>query len=385
QADLLWSTGIAASNWLVVLLGPILGAMADGMGRKKEFLLGTYLLCVLGTFGLYFVLPGHVAMGLALFVLSNLGFSFGENLVASFLPEISTPANVGRISGFGWGLGYFGGLACLMLARPLLKAGFSLENLPNIRLTWVMTAAFFLIAALPTFLFLRERAPRGPARSLGSYVQVSFERIRSTFREVRQFRDLAVFLGSFFLFYAGLSTVISFASIYAEKTFGFQFADLLTLFVMLQLCSAAGAFAFGFIQDKIGARRTIQVGLVLWLVVTVAAATVQTRGAFWVVAVGAGLAIGSVQSAARGMVGLFAPVSKSGEFFGFWGLAGKSSYGVGPLVFGAVSAASGSQRVAIASTVLFFLSGLILLAFVDEARGQAAAAAWQEPESASSG
>ncbi len=379
QADFLWGLGIFVANLIVMLGGPVVGAMADDMGRKKLFLAGTYLLCVGGTLALWFVKPGMVALGLALFVLSNLGFSFGENLVAAFLPEISTPENVGRISGFGWGLGYFGGLACLLLCFPLLAGDFKLENLANLRLAWVATGLFFLIAALPTFLFLRERAHRGPRRSVSEYFRVSFSRLLTTGRSLRHFSELGWFLGVFFVFSCGLTAVIAFASIFAERTLGFTSKELMLLFIALQLSSAIGAFVFGGIQDKVGARRTIQVTLLLWIAVCALAFVANSKGLFWGVALGAGFGIGSLQSASRGLVGLFSPVEKSGELFGLWGLAGKGAYMLGPLLFGAISSASGSQRFAILSTAAFFALGLVGMARVDEARGKAAAAAWAEP------
>ena len=167
-ADLWWGRGITVSNLIVLLLSPMVGAIADDSGRKKAFLFGTYVLCVAGTASLWFVRPGYVLTGLALFVASNVAFSFGENFAAAFLPEISTPKNVGRISGFGWGLGYFGGLLSLLVILPFVKDGFELTNLENLRRVWLTTAAFFLVAALPTFLVLRERAPRrsAPARAV---------------------------------------------------------------------------------------------------------------------------------------------------------------------------------------------------------------------------
>jgi UMF1 family MFS transporter len=378
RADALWGRGILISNLLVMLIAPLLGAMADDLGRKKLFLFGTYLLCVLGTLGLYLVLPGQVALGLALFVVSNLGFSLGENLVAAFLPELSTPANVGRISGFGWGLGYFGGLASLVAVAGLLRGGFRLENLGSLRLAWVVTGLFFLVAALPTFFILRERARRGRPRRLADYARASFGRLRDTARSLAHFPDLASFLGAFLLFSCGLTSVIAFAAIYAERTIGFSAGEVLFLFIALQLASAAGAFVFGVVQDRIGSRRTIQIALVLWLLVCVGAFAAQSKAAFWLVAAGAGLGIGSLQAASRGLVGLFAPVAKSGEFFGLWGFAGKGGYLLGPAVFGEISSGTGSQRVAILSTALFFLAGLIVMAFVRERRGQAAAAAWTE-------
>ena len=167
KADWWWGTiGIGISNLLVMVTAPIVGAVADDSGRKKLFLFCSYLLCVLGTMALYFVTPGALGLALVLFIISNLAYSYGENFAGAFLPEISTPANIGKISGFGWGLGYFGGLACLLLIQPLLADGFTESNLHNLRRVWPLTGLFFAVAGVPTFLFLRERAERGPARSL---------------------------------------------------------------------------------------------------------------------------------------------------------------------------------------------------------------------------
>jgi len=377
QGDSLWGRSIAVGNLIVLLLSPIVGAVADDSGRKKLFLFFTYATCVLGTALLYFATPGRVGLALALFVLSFVGFSFGENLAGSFLPEISTPKNIGKISGLGWGLGYFGGLGSLLLVQPLLAGDFAEANLPNLRLAWLVTALFFLLAALPTFLFLKERAPRGTGTAL-QYIRDGFLRLAETARSVRHFSEIVRFLVVFFFFYAGLSSVVAFAGIYAANTLGFEFKELILLFILLQLSSAGGAFAFGWLQDRIGATRTVQIALVLWILVCAGAYFAQTKTAFWGVALFAGLGIGSLQSASRAIVGLFAPPEKTAEFFGFWGLAGKAAYMVGPLLFGEIASRVGSQRVAMLSTGAFFVLGLIGMAFVDERRGRAAAAAWHE-------
>jgi UMF1 family MFS transporter len=317
-----------------------------------------------------------VGLALALFILSFVGFSFGENLAGAFLPEISTPRNIGKISGLGWGLGYFGGLGSLLLVQPLLAGDFAAENLPNLRLAWVATALFFLVAALPTFLFLKERAPRGTGTVL-QYVKDGFRRLADTARSIRHFSEIARFLAVYFLFYAGLTSVVAFAGIYAANTLGFTFKELILLFILLQLSSAAGAFLFGWIQDAIGATRTIQIALVLWILVCVGAYFVETKGGFWGVALFAGLGIGSLQSASRAMVGLFSPLAKTGEFFGFWGLFGKAAYMVGPLIFGEIASRTGSQRTAMLSTAVFFLAGFAGMFLIDERRGHAEAAAWR--------
>jgi UMF1 family MFS transporter len=389
RGDFLWGLGIAIGNLIVLSLSPIVGAIADDSGRKKAFLAVTWITCVTGTALLWFVTPGRVGLGLILLVISFVGFSFGENLAGAFLPELSTPANIGRISGLGWGLGYFGGLGSLLATIPLLSAGYTEANLGNVRLAWVVTALFFLLAGLPTFIFLRERVPRGNRTAL-EYVKAGFKRLAATASSIRQFSEVVRFLSVFFLYYAGLSSVIAFAAIYADRTLGFTQKEMTLLFVLLQLSAAGGAFLFGFIQDRLGAVRTIQMTLALWVVTCIGAyacgdggqapviGTWTGKQLFWIVGLFSGLGIGSLQSASRALVGLFAPPEKSAEFYGFWGLSGKAAYMVGPLLFGVISSAAGSQRIAMLSTASFFVLGLIGMSFVNEKRGLAAAQAWHE-------
>ncbi len=376
DADLWWGRGVLIANLIVLLLSPLVGAIADESGRKKHFLAASWLVCVAGTAALVAVGPGDIALGLALFVLSNIAFSFGENFAASFLPEISTPATVGRISGFGWGLGYFGGLASLLLIRSRIEGGFVESNLGGLRAAWLITAAFFLLAGLPTFLFLRERAPRR-SEPLSWYVRNGFGRVATTLRSVGRFRELARFLMVFFVYSMGLTSIIAFVGVYAERTVGFTASELIGLFLVVQLSSAGGAFVFGAVQDRLGARRTIQVALLLWIAVCLATWATADKRLFWGIALAAGLGIGSLQAASRALVGLFSPVDKAGEFFGLWGLAGKGAYACGPFVFGWISSATGSQRAAVVATAGFFMLGLLAMFGIDERRGLAAVEAWQ--------
>lgn len=371
-----WGAAITASNVVVMLLSVVAGAVADGAARKKSFLFASYLTCVLATAALWWVLPGRVGLALALFVVSNIAFSLGENFTSSFLPELSTPANIGKISGIGWGVGYIGGLLSLAAIYPLVAGGFELANLPRLRLVWVVNALFFLVAGIPTFLLLRERALPTPGRNWVGHARSGLVRVAETVREIRHFSQLARFLIVFFFFQAGLTTMFAFAGIYAVQTVGFDGSDLISLFFVLNISAALGALGFGFIQDRVGVKRTVQVTLAIWIAVCLAAYLVQTQAQFWAVAVFAGLGIGSLQSAARAMIGLFSPIEKSGEFFGFWGLAGKGAYAVGPLVFGLVASATGNQRYGILTTAVFFVIGLAGMAFVDEAAGRRAAEEW---------
>jgi MFS transporter, UMF1 family len=377
-ADGLWGLGLLVSNLLVIASSPLLGAAADESGNKKGLLAATWLVCVAGTIALWFAVPGAVVLALVLFIVSNVAYSVGENVAGAFLPEISTSKNIGWVSGFAWGLGYFGGLACLVLVRPLLAAGFDVQNLTGLRLTWVVTGLFFFVAGIPTFVFLRERAPRGEPRSLVTYARLGFGRLVETARAVRHFHELAQFLVIFVIYASGLMTVVAFTGIYAVQTIGFTANELVMLFMVVQVSAAGGAFLFGWIQDRLGSRTSIQISLVLWIVVCVSAAAATAKGPFWAIAILAGLGIGSLQASSRALVGLLSPKSKSGEFFAFWGLANRVAFAIGPPTFGLVSSFSGSQRIAILTTSLFFLVGLIAMSRVSVSRGEAAARAWEQ-------
>jgi UMF1 family MFS transporter len=375
SADLWWGWATGTSNLVVLLLSPLVGAVADESGRKKSFLFGTYALCVGATAALWLVRPGQVPIAFVLFVVSNIAFSFGENFAGAFLPEISTPDNVGRISGFGWGLGYLGGLASLALVYPLVRGGITLDNFAKLRLVWPATAAFFLVAAVPTFAILKERAQRRK-EPLSFYFRNGFGRLGETVRSARTFKELVRFLAVFFVYSIGLTAIIAFFGVYAVTTLGFTSTEMVVLGALLQIPSALGAVLFGLLQDRLGARRTLQLALLLWLGVSATTAFTADKSTFWGVAMVAGLGIGSLQSASRALVGLFSPVDKSGEFFGLWGLAGKGAYAVGPLLFGWISSASGSQRTAALANGVFFVLGFLGLFLIDERRGRAAAAAW---------
>ncbi|MCZ6726135.1 MAG: MFS transporter [Acidobacteria bacterium] len=378
NADLLWGLALGLSNILVLLSAPLIGAAADDSGRKKPFLAVTYLSCVGATAALYFVTPGSVVVGIALFVLSNIAFAHGENLIGAFLPEISTPQTVGRISGLGWGLGYFGGLASLLLIRPLMSAGLDAGNLDRLRWIWPITAGFFLLAALPTFAWLEERVERETWRGLVAYARRGFGRLVTTGHSITHFRELAKFLLVFFVYSLGFTIAISFSGIFARTTLGFSANELVTLFLILQFSSAAGAVAFGWLQDAFGSRRTLQLSLLIWIAVGLASAACQTKGQFLWIGLTAGVGIGSLQAASRGLISTFSPPSKSGEFFGFWGLSQRAAFALGPILFGLVSSWSGSQRLAVLMTTVFFTAGLIGLQWIDEAAGRAAAVAWHE-------
>lgn len=340
----------------VVLLSPFLGVLADLRACKKRALLACYLLCVAFTLCLSRFGPGDIAAAMICFIFANVAFSLGENFNSSFLPELAKPHEIGRISGYGWGMGYVGGLANLGLCFPLLQGGFTLANQANLQHTSVLTALFFLFTGWPVFLILRERAVPKPVAP-GELWRAGAGRIAQTVRLLGSDRRLRTFFSAFFLYSCGVATIIAFAAIYAEKEIGFGGQQLILFFLLLQISASAGAFLFGILQDRWGSIPTLRLTLVIWIVVVAGAALTHTVTMFYVVGNLAGLAIGSVQSASRAVVALLAPEDRHAEYFGFWGLFGKLAAGFGPLVYGLISYLTHSSRLALMGPLAFFLLG----------------------------
>lgn len=371
-----WGRGYALSMLLIGLLSPVLGAVADRSGDKRSFLIGFTLLSVAATALLFFVGRGDLWLGLALFIVANIGFNGANTFYDAFLKDVAPFERMGRISGYAWALGYIGGLASLLLVLPLLKGGFAPENLAAYRASFVVTAGFFLIFALPALLWVRDR-PVVAAGRLGwvGAAAAGFGQVRRTFGELRRFRELFKFFIAYLIYNDGISTVIVFAAIFARKVLDFSPQDLIVYFIVMQLSSAAGAAAFGPVTDRLGGRRTILITLGLWSGVVLAAYFVQTQAQFYALGLLAGLALGSSQSASRTLLARFAPRQRSGEFFGFFSLTGKFAAVIGPLVYGEVAGATGDQRLAVLAIGLFFVGGAALLATVREDDGMAAARA----------
>ena len=364
-----WAFGLALSQILVLLSAPVLGAVADFSGAKKKFLFVTFVGCVAGTFALGWVGPGDLLLGLSLFVLSNFFFSSGENLIAAFLPELTTPERMGRISGMGWALGYLGGLGSLLACRPFLAEGFGPEQADSVQMAFVVVAVFFLVGGLPTFLFLRERAQPRAVPQGQTYLVLGFARVIATLRRIRDHRQLFRFLIVFMCYNCGIIIVISFSSIYADQALNMDSDELTTFFIVVQISASLGAFGFGYLQDRTGAKTALNLSLLIWVIVCLGAYRCETTVQFYVVGNLAGIAMGASQSGARALVGIFSPAGRSGEFFGFWGLVWKLSAVIGPLSFAYANDQLG-MRYAVLLTGVFFVLGIAGMTCVNEAEGR---------------
>jgi len=363
-ANTLWSVILAASQVVVMVFGPALGVLADVTGSKKKFLLSMMWVCSAATAALWLTGPGTVALAAGLVIVAYAAFSFGENFCASFLSELSTPANCGRISGYGWSFGYLGGLGALGLAMLVLSV-----SPDGVRWVFVVTALFMVAATLPVLLLLRER--KQPESHVARWWQLGWESVLRAARDLPQHRDLLRFFWAFLLYMSGLGAVVAFAAIYSVEVLGFTTGENLVLFASLQISSALGALAFGWWQDRAGSVNMLTAALLLWCLVAVGAYFCQTKEVFFLVGNVAGLAIGSCQAGSRAVVSLLSPRERAAEFFGFWGVFGKFAAVVGPLFMG-VLADLFDLRVAVLSTLVFFVGGLLVLRTVRmSARGPA--------------
>ena len=352
-ANTLWSVTLAASQVVVMVFGPALGVLADVTASKKRFLLSMMWVCSAATAALWLTGPGTVALAAGLVIVAYAAFSFGENFCASFLSELSTPANCGRISGYGWSFGYLGGLGALGLAMLVLSVA------PDgVRWVFVVTALFMVAATLPVLLLLRER--KQPEPQVARWWQLGWESVLRAARDLPQHRDLLRFFWAFLLYMSGLGAVVAFAAIYSAEVLGFTTGENLVLFASLQVSSALGALAFGWWQDRAGSVNMLTAALLLWCLVAVGAYFCQTKEMFFLVGNVAGLAIGSCQAGSRAVVSLLSPRERAAEFFGFWGVFGKLAAVVGPLFMG-VLADVFDLRVAVLSTLVFFVGGLIVV------------------------
>lgn len=378
--DLYWSIGTSVSMLITAIISPILGAIADYSAGKKRFLMFFTLICIVSTALLYFLNEGSIFTALLLFIFANIGFEAGLVFYDSFLPEITSPKNYGRVSGYGFAMGYLGSLTTLAVVFPFIKSEMIKETFP-------ISALIFLIFAIPIFIFLKDT--RKEVVRDHSYLKIGFDRVFSTITHLKNYKNLALFLLAYFFFIEGVNTVIYFSGNYASTTLKFTMEELILFFIIVQTTAIIGSLLFGVIADSFGQKKSLVLSLVIWIFTIIVAFitsnqksglmialaeqfSVEThdlaRYSFYVVGLFAGSVMGATQSTSRSFMSKLTPFDKKTEFFGFYSLFGKSSAIVGPLVFGYVSYLTGEQRIAILTICIFFVAGLIVLGFVKEPR-----------------
>jgi MFS transporter, UMF1 family len=376
-----WTSVLAISSLIVMVTMPALGAYADLRAAKKRLLAYTTMGCVAATCMLALVGQGDVWLAGLAIIVSNVFYSYGEALIASFLPELARREAMGKVSGWGWSFGYFGGMLSLglSLGYVLWAQAQGMQATSFVPVAMLITAAVYGLASLATFALLHERAvPQLPTDLAGVQdgLGASLRRLSETWHRARNYKDFCWLLACAVCYQAGISVVIALAAVYAEQVLGFVQADTMKLVFLVNIASAIGAFAFGYFQDRIGHKAALALTLVGWIVMTGLAVMATSPGLFWIAAVIAGLCMGSSQSAGRAIAGLFAPARQLAEFYGLWTFATRLSAIVGPITYGLVTLVTdGNHRLAFMVTGSFFVLGLLLLWPLSIQRGMDAAQA----------
>lgn len=353
RGDQVWGWAISTSMALVALTAPVLGAVADRAGARKRMLFGFTYLCILCVSLFGTIQPGMVWWGFTLAVLANVGFEGSLVYYNAYLPDIAPPERRGYVSGLGYGIGYAGSALGLVIALPLVNAKLWSA-------TWLTVALFFVVFSIPLFRALPPDVRSGASAWVAAIDGITdFRRI---LRDAFGRRELRRFLIALFFYIDGVETTVYFASIYAATTLHFTAGELVLMFLAVQLSALVGAIALAHPIDRWGPKRVIDLSLLIWVGVAIAAALTHGKAVFLAIAVLAGTQLGTVQAASRALMASLIPKGKEAEMFGFYAVVGKSSAILGPIVFGTVShALGGNQRAAVLAVGAFFVVGLVLL------------------------
>ena len=389
EGSRLWGIAVGVAMLIVAVTAPILGTIADYSGAKKKFLFGYTVMTCVFTALLFLAEPGRVFIGMAFFILAEIGYRSAQVFYDGLLPEIAAPEEMGRISGNGWAVGTAGGIICLLIVLPMIVL-LKVEGTVVVRSTLVVTAVFFALSAIPLFLWLPERAKKQALPPGDNYLTLAFKRLRKTIGTAKNFREFIKFMVAFLIFNDGIIMALDFAAIIGAVLFGMDQTDLIVFVIIVQITNVIGAYMFGRWVDKFGGKRSLVISILIMIVVIIWMYFNQTQTGFYLIGVVAGFAMAGTQSVSRTMVAMFSPPGQSAEFYGFFAVAGRTSSFIGPTVYGFIAAEAAlwyqaqgesitlaeqsGQRLAILSIAVFFAVGLALLYFVNEEKARHAAA-----------
>lgn len=373
-----WAYAMSASALALALSSPILGAIADSAGRRKPWVAAFTLVAIAATAMLWFARPepAYVLWALVFAGLANYSFEMAGVFYNAMLPSLAPPAILGRISGWGWGLGYAGGLVCLVVALAVLIQprpplfGLDKGAAEPVRATALLVALWFAAFSLPFFAITPDARSTGVTP--GEAIRQGLASISGTFRRVREFRSIVIFLISHMIYTDGLNTLFTVGGIYAAVTFGMDFDELLLFGIAMNVTAGLGAFVFGWIDDWIGPKSTILISISALTILGAILLIVETKTMFWIFGVPLGIFFGPAQSASRSLMARLAPPGLYGEMFGLFALSGKATAFMGPLLFGLVTDLANNQRAGLATILGFFVVGMLLLLPVPDVRKPAA-------------
>jgi UMF1 family MFS transporter len=320
---------------------------------------------------LWFVRPeaGDVPFALVCVVIATVGFEVGLLFYNAMLPNVAPANMLGRVSGWGWALGYLGGLISLIVALFVLVQaetppfGLDKDSAEHVRATAPLVAIWFTVFALPLFFMVKEDGGGVPLRTA---IRGGITQLIATFRNARKHGNTLRFLVAAMIYSDGVHTVFALGGVYAAAVFGMELADVIVLGIALNVTAGLGAFAFAWVDDKIGSKRTITISLVALIIGTVGVLAAPTAMTFWIAALVMSTFFGPVQAASRTMMARLSPPEMRGEMFGLFSLSGKVTAFAGPALVGGIALATDNYRIGMAVVPVFLIVGLVILRGVRE-------------------
>jgi UMF1 family MFS transporter len=379
----LWGIATGIAMLVTAVIAPILGAIADHSGKKKTIMFYMSAVCIVFTGLLFTVREGNIITGMLFFILAEIGYRGGQVFYNALLPEIADQDEIGRVSGMGWAVGSVGGIVCLLIVLALiLVIGGEFVT----RLSFIITSVFFALSTIPMWFWLKEKAEPKPLKEGDNYLSLAFRRLRTTIRSVNQYKEFLKFMLAFLVYNDGIIAALDFAAIIGAVLYGMDQQSLIIMMILVQVASVAGAYLYGIWGEKMGFKRGLVQSLVLMIFAVVLIYFNNSIGGFFAITSLAGFALTGVQSLSRTMIGAFAPPGRSAEFYGFFGMVGRTSSFIGPFLFGIVAhrltvlhesagldptaAIQLGHRQAVFSIVIFLVVGLGLLMLVNEKEGR---------------
>ncbi len=383
EGSRLWGLSIGLAMLVVAIISPVLGAIADFSASKKEFLFAFTVLCIIFTGLLFFVREGNVFTGMLFLILAEIGYRSSQVFYDAILPDIAEPDEMGRISGNGWAIGSFGGIVCLLIVLALIML---IGGQFVVRISFVITAVFFAISTIPMFLWYKNHGKRQVLQEKQNHFSIAFSRLWRSFKEVKNFKELVKFFVAFLIYNDGIIMTLDFAAIYGAVMYGLESQQLIIFMIIVQITSVIGAYLFGILADKVQGKVSLAISLLMMIGVIISLYFNKTLTGFFVLGGLAGFALTGVQSVSRMLVGQLSPKNRSGEFYGFFAVIGRTSSFIGPAVYGWIAAElalmfegqgmlvaaaeKAGQQIAMQTVNIFLIIGMVLLMFVNFKKGR---------------
>ncbi|RPI97407.1 MAG: MFS transporter [Chloroflexi bacterium] len=378
EGSRMWGLSVGIAMLVVALLSPVLGALADFSATKKRVLFVFTAISCIFTAMLFFVEQGDIFTGMLFFILAEIGYRGAQVFYNSLLPDIAEPDQMGKVSGNGWAIGSFGGIVCLGIVLALIL---TIKGAFIVRFAFLITAAFYALATMPVFLFVRERSKPQPLPKGVNYLSISFKKLANTFQSARQYKEFIKFLVAFLIYNNGIMMLLDFAAIIGAVLFGMNQQQLIIFVMIVQVTSVIGAYLFGLLAHRLGGKLALILSIGLMALTVTGLFFVHSLVMFNVIGALAGFALTGVQSVSRTVVGQVCPPEKAAEFYGLFSLASQISNFTGPSIYGLLATAlalryyeprgftphaaeAAGMEAALFSIVGFLVAGLAFLLFV---------------------